>query len=294
MSVKATRSLVAFIGGLASLVAVHPASAETAQATPAEARPIAVVYSNDGPSGASDVAMGAYRVPGGNLIISGYQKGGALGLLFGPVGLIAQGAVNSEAAKGSVSETGDALRIDIAQQAAKVTQTALASDRYAQKFTATAAAGGPTLTVIPYVVLTFKTDTDVRPYVFLKAKLTTGRPGESSRPTRYICCVGQALPLAGESGLTANGGDPFRKLVEQELETAVKLMLDDVASPYVRDKAKLTHIEAAFPFGRTKLNLKGYILSEDQNSVVVDLPGIFVFTGVEMMDRSAVSYTTGK
>lgn len=294
MSVKTIKSLVAFASGLAALIAVSHASAETAQAPQAETRPIAVVYSDQGPSGVSDVAMGAYRVPGSNLIISGYQKGGALGLLLGPVGLVAQSAVNSGAAKESVSNTGDALRIDIAQQAVKVTQTALASDRYAQTFTATAHPGGPTLTVIPYVVVTFKTDTDVRPYVFLKAKLNNGGPSDASRSTRYICCIGPALPLTGESGLTANGGEPFRKMVEQELEAAVKLMLDDVNSPYVRDKSKLTHIEAPFPFGRTRLKLKGYILSEDPNSVIVDLPGIFVFTGVEMMDKSEVSYTTGR
>ena len=291
---KTIKPLVALASGFASLIAVNQASAETAAPPQAEARPIAVVYSDQGPSGMSDVAMGAYRVPDSNLIISGYQKGGAVGLLFGPIGLIAQSAVNSGAAKGSVSNTGDALRIDIAQQAVKATQAALTSDRYAQNFTATADPRGPTLTVVPYVVITFKTDTDVRPYVFLKARLNTGRPGDASRSTRYICCVGQAFPLTGEAGLTANGGEPFRKLVEQELETAVKLMLDDVASPYVRDKAKMTHIEAAFPFGRTKLKLKGYILSEDQDSVIVDLPGIFVFTGVEIMDKSAISYTTGK
>src|SRR5213075_2189431 len=105
MSVKTVKSLVAFASGFASLIAVNQALAETAQPPQTEARPIAVVYSDKGPSGASDVAMGAYRVPDSSLIISGYQKGGALGLLFGPIGLVAQSAVNSGAAKGSVSNT---------------------------------------------------------------------------------------------------------------------------------------------------------------------------------------------
>jgi len=67
--VNSIKSLVALASGFASLIAVNQASAEPAQPPPAGARAIAVVYSDKGPSGASDVAMGAYRAPDGNVAI---------------------------------------------------------------------------------------------------------------------------------------------------------------------------------------------------------------------------------
>ncbi len=268
------------------------AAAETAQPPPTDARPIAVIYSDKGPSGWSDLPAGAYRVPDTSVIISGHQKGGVLGVMFGALGVLAQSAANSEAGKGSVSDTQDVLRIDVVGDASEITHEALRSEKYSSTFTSAADTGGPTLSVTPYVAITFESDTQVRPFIVLKATLKSGRSGDASRSTRYFCCVGQPLPLTGEGSVTANGGQLLKDLLKHELERAVRVMLDDTANPYPRDEHKLINVEANYPFVRPRMKLRGYELWEDDNTVVVALKAssLVVFSGVQIMDKSAITY----
>ncbi|MFD2579900.1 hypothetical protein ACFSTD_17770 [Novosphingobium colocasiae] len=72
--------ILTIVGGLAVLAS--PAVSAQDAAAPPPAAPTTIVYSNDGMSRMSDLPMGIHRIPDSNVVISGHQKGGALGLLF--------------------------------------------------------------------------------------------------------------------------------------------------------------------------------------------------------------------
>ncbi|MFI4934029.1 MAG: hypothetical protein ACHP7N_05390 [Caulobacterales bacterium] len=275
---------------LAALLA-GGARAETANPPPTPSPPVRVTYSSRG-AGMNDIPVGAYRVPDSNVLISGHQKGGAVGLLFGPVGILAQSAINSQAGKQAVSGARDALRFDVPKQAEDETRSVLQSGRYGQIFTLDDGSDGPQLTVYAYASITFVTDTDVRPYVILKAVPKPEHSGDHQQTVRYICCAGEALPLAGDNGLTANGGALLQKIFAQEVDDAVNLMLTDAAHSYTRDEQNLVAVDAHFPFVRNRLRVTGYELSEDRDSIVFapKLGSLIVFSGVEKMDKASISY----
>jgi len=277
---------------LAWLLLAGGGRAETTPAapTPAPTPAIKVTLSAKG-AGINDVPLGAYRVPDSNIVISGRQKGGAAGLLLGPVGMLAQGAINTQAEKGAVGGVQNALRFDLAKLVEDDTRTALQSGQYGQAFTLEGVSTEAELTVYAYATVTFVNDTDARPFVVLKTVLKPLRPGGRQQTLRYICCGGEAFPLSGDKGLAANGGALLQQVLTREVDGAVNLMLTDTAHPYPRDEQRQVVVDAHFPLASKKFRVSGYELFEDQDSIVFSprLSNMIVFAGVLKMDKSAIS-----
>jgi hypothetical protein len=246
-------------------------------------------------SGWNDVPAGAYRVPNSSVLVSGHQKGG-IGFLFGAVGVIAQSAVDSNIGKGAVGTAQDALQIDASALAAEVTQKVLGSASFSRRFALSTSADRAALSVTPYIALTFVSDTEVRPYVVLKATQDAGLSGGAARTTRYFCCEGPPAPLAGDNGLTANNGEALKKLLASEMEVAVNVLLSDVASPYSRDDKTLYVAEGSFPFSRTKFPASGYKLGRYQDYLLflTKANSMAPFAGIHIMDESGFTVTPPK
>ena len=268
--------------------AAAQAQAHAPPTGPASPQPIAVVYSNKGPSGLVDLPLGAYRPPNSNIIVSGLQKG--VGILFGAAGMLVQGAANSEATKEKVGSAEDALHVDLVQQATDITGDAITSGKYGQAFTSASDPDGPTLTVTPYAAITFVNKEDVVVHVFLKASFKPGRSGPSWT-TRYICCTTQPVRFGGDDGLAANGGQALKDTLAHEIAGAVDLMLHDVASGHTRDPHSALLVETYQPFMGKKWKIKGYKLSEDQTSIVfATMAGnIITFGGVQGIDKLVIT-----
>ena len=265
-------------------------NAQPAPPGPTPSPPVRVTFSSAG-AGMNDLPIGAYRVPDSNIVVSGHQKGSLAGVLFGVLGVLAENAVDTQVNKGAVGGARSALHFDVAKQAEDDTRAALQSGRYGQAFSLDGGSDVPAMTVYAYASITFVSDTEVRPYVILKAVLKPS--GGRQQTQRYICCAGEALPLAGDNGLTANGGERLQRILTHEADEAVNLMLTDTAHPYPRDEQRLVSVDAHQPFVRNRLRLTGYELSEDQDSIIF-LPkigkGAFVFYGVQKMDKATISY----
>jgi hypothetical protein len=257
------------------------AQADTGQglvgAARTESPPTTIVFPDKGPSGTTDLPMGAHRIPETNVIISGHQKGGALGAVFGVFGMLAQSAANADAGKGAVGTVQDRLRFDVASKAAEMTAAILAGGAYKRKFTLMPDAGGGTLSVVPYVTITFVNEGEVRPYVVLKTTLSAGASGESARMIKYFCCEGPALPLAG---LTDNGGERLKAMLTFELETAIHVMLLDRSQTWPRDKRPAVRADASLPFVGKPIKVKGYELGRHKDYSLFEIRGGNVFAGV--------------
>src|SRR5258706_14697021 len=137
------RKFILAVVASASAMAAH-ADAGQGQtgAAPTEASPTTIVYPGKGPSGWTDLPMGAHRIPDSNVIISGHQKGGGIGILFCVVGVLVQSTANADAGRRAVGNVQDRLRFDVAAKAAEMTGTIVAGDAYRQKFTLSPNAGG--------------------------------------------------------------------------------------------------------------------------------------------------------
>jgi hypothetical protein len=276
----------------ASLLLGGCASFNRAKPAPHESQPITVKFTTADLSGWTDLPMGTYRVPDSQVIISGHQKGGATGLLFGVVGVAVQGAVNSNAGKNTTKGAGDVLHISLTSQAQGVADAMIAGDPFAKIFSSDTNAAGPSLVISSAVIMTFVNDTDVLPYVVLKATLTEPKATAPSWTTRYIASAGLPRPLTGDQSWTSDGGNDLRNTLTVELQRAIRFMLLDVASPYPRDDKKLTMVQGHFPFMKQRLETVGYELAEDQQSIsfVPKLGDVIVFSGVNIMEKSTTQY----
>jgi hypothetical protein len=235
--------------------------------------------------------MGVYDVPDSDVVISGHQGGGAIGLLFGVVGVLAQSAVNSGRGASAVSDVQTALHVHLAPQAAEITQKLLASGKFGQAFTMAGTADGPTVTVSSYTVVTFVSDTEVRPYVVLKARLTPGKSGGAAWTARYMASSGPAVALQGPGSLTADGGALLKADLARDLNWAIEAMLNDMANPRAHDGAPDVYVETGVPFVRQRWGLPGVAIAQDDQKLVF-VPHVAdanVFAGIHIVDKSVAT-----
>lgn len=259
-------------------------AAPTLSTTPATT----IVFSEKGANGMSDLPMGVHRIPDSDVVVSGYQGGGGIGMLFGVVGMLVQSSMNAQTGTGKVRNVEDDLRFDVRAKAIEMTNTVMAGDKFRRAFTLTPQPGGSTMTVSPYVVLTFvKKTEDVRPYIVLKTKVATG--SDSGKTIKYFCCEGKAEPLAG---LTENNGARLKELLTAELDTAVNVMLLDRSQPFPRnDEAKIA-TNGFLPFVGKPLKWRGFDLGRYKDYNLIDFRGgMIVFSGVNIVEPGALEIT---
>ena len=85
-------AFLALIASAPALMAQTPAPQGPAGAAPAPSpAPTAIVFSEKGANGMSDLPMGVHRIPDSDVVVSGYQGGGGIGMLFGVVGVLVAG-----------------------------------------------------------------------------------------------------------------------------------------------------------------------------------------------------------
>jgi hypothetical protein len=198
------RLVLALIASAVALTAQGAAAQEAA--SPAQTPPTTIVYSDEGMSRMADLPMGIHRIPDSNVIISGHQKGGGIGMLFGVVGMVVQSSANAEGGTAKVRNVEDDLRFDAKTKAAELTKAILADGKYQGRFSLSPEPGAGVLNVTPYIVITFVNETDVAPYIVLKTKPAASATNKSPKALKYFCCEGKAMPLMGENGLAENNG----------------------------------------------------------------------------------------
>ncbi|MBB3983436.1 hypothetical protein GGR44_003124 [Sphingobium fontiphilum] len=282
-------AMLALVASASPLMAQTPVPQEPVSAAPAPASPpISIVFSDKGANGMSDLPLGVHRIPDSDVVVSGYQGGGGIGLLFGVVGMLVQSSVNAEAGSGKVRNVEDDLRFDVRAKAIEMTSAVMAGDQFRTAFTLTPQPGGPTMTVSPYVVLTFvKKTEDVRPYVVLKTKVATG--GDSGKTIKYFCCEGKALPLAS---LTENNGALLKEVLTAELDTAVNVMLLDRSQPFPRNDDARLDVNGLLPFVGKPLKWRGYDLGSYKDYRLVEFRGgMMVFGGVNIVEPGGLEIT---
>lgn len=151
-------------------------------------------------------------------------------------------------------------------------------------------AGTPQLTLLPFVVLSYVNDTDVRPYVVVKTTLKDAT-GAQVWSSRYISASAQARPFAGDNGWLSDSGQPLKQALEQSLRRSVDVMLRDVAGKTLRDPAKWMYVGGQYAFVKQPLKVKGNLVLDEGEYIAFTprLGDVVVFTGVNIFDRKIVA-----
>ena len=146
--------MLAAIAGASTLTAPAAAAPEAGDAPAQAPSPTRIVYVDEGMSRMSDLPMGVHRIPDSNVIVSGHQKGGGIGMLFGIVGVAIQSSANASGGTARVRNVEDDLRFNATAKANELTGAILADGKFGQRFTLQAA--DSMLNVVPYIVITFR------------------------------------------------------------------------------------------------------------------------------------------
>lgn len=262
------------------------ATYDNMKAPPAQSQPIAVEFTSPELSGWA-LPVGVYIMPNSQTVISG-NSGPPLGVAFGAIGILAQDAIGSSVTKENVGGMEGALRIDVTEQSRAIARAMIDSGRFGKLFTTLADPGASILTVSAYLVVSYLDDANVRPYVVLNAKLLNAKGTAPVWASRYTASLGKAMPLAGENGLAANGGEPLRRMVSADVEIAVRAMLSDVTEPRARAGNEMTLVQSWVPYLKKRLQMVGYLLAEDDKTLVFapKYADAMVQSGVHVMDKA--------
>ena len=233
--------------------------------------------------------MGVKRIPDSSIVVSGHQKGGALGLLFGVVGMAIQSAANTDAGGKRTNDIQDALKYDVAGKTSALTAGILAEEAFRGAYTVATEESPSGVSVAPFIVLTFVNETDARPYIVLKTKLDPSAGSKTPKTIKYFCCEGPAMPLTGEGSLTENNGEKLKALLDAELETALRIMLMDRRTPLARnDDAKLD-VNGSLPFIGKPSKWRAWDLGNYKDYRLIEFRGgILVFGGVHAVEVGAL------
>lgn len=256
---------------------------------------LTVSVSKDPPSAMNDMPLGVYRIPESTTYISGHQKGQAAGMMFGLLGLaIAQG-VDESRAKEKLKAVESTLTLDMATStsaafSAKIKErglekTLMVSDGTPEK-------GVTGLSITPFVVLTYVTETMARPFVVLKVYRRDAR-GSEIWWTRYVSAATEARPLAGGDGWTDEGGKAFKTAIAGALDTAVDVVVRDAAGQLPRSTGKDVKVKTKYGFVYQELELTGKLVETTDKSVVFipKVGDVVVFAGVNIFGKDLVQIT---
>jgi hypothetical protein len=253
---------------------------------PTQSTPIAITVGED----RRYPALGVYQVPDSQLIISGSDKASAAGF-FGLIGIAVEMSAAKNAEKQAAQNVESALRVHIDAQAVEIARTLIASGDYGKTFATDASASTVDLELSGSVIATYVSDTDVKVFVILNAIMPGPKPDEPVWATRYVSSSG-SRPLVGDASWTSNDGKLLKEAIDQCLRTSIRFMLKDTSTPYPRDDSKMTAVEGNFPYIRNRIQTIGYLLFEDEQSIVI-IPrvddGSFV-AGVNIMDKAGTIF----
>ena len=235
--------------------------------------------------------FGVYQIPDTSVYVSGHQGGASIGMLFGPIGLLAGHAAARSTGEMKTKEAEAQLRLNLP----KLTEHALAqaieqrADR--SRFALTRNAAAATLEIKPYLVVNFIGSDQARLWVVLRAILK----GTSHEwKTQYIAGVGGARPISGAKGWAADDAAALRDVANRNLQFAVDVLLRDTSAALPRDRGRFATVTSNWLWLKTPRSRQAMVLDETGTTVVVlpcmyeDDANAFGFTGVTILDKQAV------
>lgn len=235
--------------------------------------------------------FGVYQIPDTSVYVSGHQGGADIGMVFGPIGLLAGHAAARSTGERKTKDAEAQLRLDLP----KLTEDALAERLAGQagnRFASASDTAVGTLDIKPYLVVNFIGNDRAQLWFVLRTILK----GSSHKwKTQYIAGIGEPRPVGGANGWTADDGAILRALVRRNLRLAADALWKDASGLLRRDHGRIANITTHWLWLKTPRERRARVLDETDTTLVV-LPcayekdaDAFGFTGVTILDKHAVS-----
>jgi len=259
-------------------------------APPAGNSRLAVQVSEELPSGMSELPVGVYQVPDTRIYIAGHQRGQGVGMAFGLIGVAIAHAANQERGKGLVGNAVLKSDIGIATQAAldaKIKELGV-ERAYMAPAGAPVDKGAYRLSVAPYLLLNYVSDTATRPYVILRASLRDAA-GTEVWWSRYVSTVNDDRPISGDNSWSSDDARPLREAGTKALNAAVDVLVRDLAGKLPREAARDAKLKGRYAFLQSDLDLPGKLLGAEPYVIFVPKIGdVVVFAGVNIFPKELV------
>lgn len=265
---------------------------------PKEQKQAEIQISKDMPSAWSELPTGVYAIPNTRLLVSGHQAGNLAAIAFGPLGVLVGSAINAERGKSLFGDDKSMEGHDLATRTETLVREALpadagfrlSADTKATNGAGNGAANGPQLSLMPFGVLSFVNDTEVRPYVVIRSTLKDAA-GKELWTTRYISAAASVKPLIGDNGWLADKGKALMAALDESLRRDIEVMLRDIAGHNLRESAKLMSVGGQYAFVKQPLKIKGTVVLDEPDYIAFTpkLGDVMVFSGVNIFERSSVA-----
>ena len=231
------------------------------QATPDASRAIAIVIDDKWKSTLGEIPLGAYQVPGSQMLASGFAPG-SMHLGFVGTVPVQMGAERSlGAAKEAIDPVASALRVSVTDDLRSRVITDLADGRLASRFAPVRTRDSPVLTLTGLVLMQRLDDSTVRPFVILKASFDGPRLSDRPWSGRYVASEGAAKPLSGEGSWASDGGRELSDAVSRSVERALAFALADVANPFLRNQDRRVTVSGYYPLMSRRVQVRGRYVS---------------------------------
>lgn len=265
------------------------------QPMPSFAGRLAVKVSNEQPSKMTEMPLGVHQIPDTSVYVSGHQGAAGVGMLFGLIGVAVAHAAAQSTGERRTQDVQAQLRLDIPKLAEGVLAEEVARRGDGGRFAAAGTAGDGSLEIVPYLVVNFIGDDQVRPWVVLKAMLKDTW-GEEQWKTKYVAGVGEVRPLGGERGWASDDGAPLRQHVDRNLRLAMDVLLRDASGALPRKTGRMVKVKTQWVWLKPPMERTAEVLEEGEDRLVVvpDVADVLVFAGVNILDKRAVTLTDEK
>ncbi len=254
---------------------------------------LAITVLNEQPLTMSEMPLGVHRIADTSVYVSGHQGAAGVGVLFGIIGVAVAHAAAQSTGEKKTQDVQAQLRLNMPKVTEQVLAEELARRPDAGRFAPAGSSGDGSLELVPYLVVNFIGDDQVRPWVVLKTILKDAR-GEEKWKTKYVAGVGEVRPLGGESGWASDNGEPLRNAVDRNLRLAIDVLLRDALGTLPRSTGRVAKVKAQWVWVKQPLERTSAVLEETEDTLVVvpDVADAFVFAGVNILDKKSVTVTT--
>ncbi len=285
---RVIRSVVVVLTAIAATGCAHALS----QPMPDLKGRLALKVLNEQPSKMSEMPIGVHQIPDSSVYVSGHQGAAGVGVLFGIIGVAVAHAAAQSTGEKKTQDAQAQLSLDIPKAAEQVLAEELARRADAGRFAPAGGSGAGSLEIVPYLVVNFIGNDQVRPWVVLKTILKDAR-GEEKWKTKYVAGVGEIRPLGGEGGWASDDGAPLRKAVDRNLRLAIDVLLRDASGALPRGTGRMVKVNAQWVWVKQPLERTAEVLEETEETLVVvpDVADVFVFAGVNILDKKSVTVT---
>ena len=234
----------------------------------------------------------AYQIPNTSMYVSNHEGAASIRALFGPIGVTVAIAAARSTGERKTRDHQAQLRLDVPKITEQVLMEELHRRGETGRFGPTGEPGGDSFEIIPYLVVNFVGNDQVRPWVVLRTALRDP-DGKEKWKTKYAAGVGEVRPLGGESGWASDGGAPLRKAFDRNLRLAIDALLRDASGTLPRGTGHMANVKAQWVWVKEPSEETAEVLHETEETLVV-IPQVtdsHFFAGISILDKKSVAVT---